>query len=584
MSDSPVSVVFIGGYARTGSTLLDRLLGQIEGFESFGEVRHVWDRGFLGNQLCGCGKAFRECPFWREVVDAAFGGFGGIDPLEISRIRASVDGFRDIPRILTGGWTPSYRRRMDAYRKALGRLYGGMQRVSGAKYLVDSTKDPQHAYILRSIPGFDVRFVHLVRDSRPVAFSWQRLRRRPEVVWESRYMPRYRAVRSGLAWDFSNVAAAATRRFGFPYVLVRYEDLVRDTRAELTRILDALELGPDRLAFLGPSTAHLEGAHTVAGNPMRFHAGGIEIRQDEEWVKQMRPLQRAVVTTLTWPLLARYGYVGGRTEDVASNAPAPPCLASGNEDPGRRGKGSIRSGPSPAEMWTTLLLALAHRQDPLSFGRAVAILTRRYLKARGVPIAGCRWLDVGAGSGTLAEALAAAGANVVALDLSDRRVRGTEPTPFVVGTAQRLPFRGGSFDGVASSNVLEHVEDTWGLIDELLRVCSPGGLVYLSWTNWYSPFGGHDWSPFHYLGQRFGLRVYRMLFRRAPLHVPGRTLFPVHVGDVIRGLGRRDVRLLDACPRYWPSLRFLAKIPGVREVTLWNCVVLVQKRARPAEM
>lgn len=563
MSESPVTIVFIGGYARTGSTLLDRLLGQIEGFESFGEVRHVWDRGFLGNQLCGCGKAFRECPFWCEVADVAFGGFGGIDPLEISKIKRSVDRFWNIPRILMGGWTPSYRRKMDDYRKALARLYGGMQRVSGAKYLVDSTKDPQHAYILRSIPEFDVRFVHLIRDSRPVAFSWQRVRPRPEVVWESRCMPRYRAVRSGLVWDLSNIAAAATRRVGFPYVLVRYEDLVRDTRAELTRILDALGLGPDGLAFLGPATARLEVAHTVAGNPMRFYGGRIEIRQDEEWASQMRPLQRAVVTTLTWPLLAHYGYVGRRTKGIALNA---------------------RVGPSPSEMCNTLQLAMAHRRDPLPFGRAVAELSRRYLQARGGPVTSRRWLDVGAGSGTLAEALAAAGAEVVALDVSDRRVVGTEPTPFVVGRGEHLPFRDGSFDGVVSSNVLEHVEDTWGLIDELLRVCSPGGLIYLSWTNWYSPFGGHDWSPFHYLGQRLGPSTYRVLFRRTPMHLPGRTLFPVHVGEVLRGLGRRNVRFLDVSPRYWPSLGFLAKIPGVREVALWNCVVLVQKRATRAVM
>jgi SAM-dependent methyltransferase len=184
---------------------------------------------------------------------------------------------------------------------------------------------------------------------------------------------------------------------------------------------------------------------------------------------------------------------------------------------------------------------------------------------------------VGAGSGTLAEALAGAGAQVVALDVSDRRLAGTRRVPFVLGRGERLPFRDGSFDGVASSNVLEHVEDTWGSIDELLRVCAPGGVVYLSWTNWYSPFGGHDWSPFHYLGPRLGVRAYRALFRRMPLHVPGRTLFPVHVGTIVKGMRRRGLQFLDVTPRYWPSLRFLARLPGVREVALWNCVVLVRK-------
>jgi hypothetical protein len=35
--------------------------------------------------------------------------------------------------------------------------------------------------------------------------------------------------------------------------------------------------------------------------------------------------------------------------------------------------------------------------------------------------------------------------------------------------------------------------------------------------------------------------------------------------------------LSDVAPRYWPSLRFLARIPGLREVAMWNCVVLIKK-------
>jgi hypothetical protein len=34
----------------------------------------------------------------------------------------------------------------------------------------------------------------------------------------------------------------------------------------------------------------------------------------------------------------------------------------------------------------------------------------------------------------------------------------------------------------------------------------------------------------------------------------------------------------DVAPRYWPSLRFLGHVPGLREVALWNCVILLEKR------
>ncbi|MBI4261757.1 MAG: class I SAM-dependent methyltransferase [Actinobacteria bacterium] len=200
-----------------------------------------------------------------------------------------------------------------------------------------------------------------------------------------------------------------------------------------------------------------------------------------------------------------------------------------------------------------------------------------HLASRGIPLGG-RWLDVGTGGGGMADALSASGAEVVALDVSDRRLPGAGRVRFVLGRGERLAFATGSFDGVVSSNVLEHAPDRWRLFAELLRVVRPGGHVALSWTNWYSPFGGHEWSPFHYLGPRLGPRAYRAVRGREPPHTPpGRNLYVVHVGETLRALRRSGAEILDVGPRYWPTLRFLARIPLVREIALWNCVVLMRR-------
>jgi hypothetical protein len=307
-SATDVRVVFIAGYARCGSTLLERLLGQVKGIESFGELRHVWFRSFQDNQLCGCGVPFRACPFWRDVVERAFGRLGAADAKEITRNKRWVDNPLSIPRVLTGGWTPAFRRRMAFHAARLRALYSAISDVSGAEYLVDASKDPQHAYILRSIPGFDVRVVHLIRDSRAVAFSWRRVRRRPEIHWEGRDMPRYAVTRTALAWSLTNLASEIAPKLGLPYVQVRYEDLVADTRGELSRILERLGLGAPSLAFLSDGAAQLRPAHTVSGNPMRFSVGELLIREDDEWIHRMSSPDRRVVTAITMPLLKRYGY------------------------------------------------------------------------------------------------------------------------------------------------------------------------------------------------------------------------------------------------------------------------------------
>ncbi len=66
--------------------------------------------------------------------------------------------------------------------------------------------------------------------------------------------------------------------------------------------------GRSGTTFLG----HILGQiHSIAGNPDRLRAGPVEVRLDDGWKREMMPGDRRLVTALTWPLLARYGYLGG---------------------------------------------------------------------------------------------------------------------------------------------------------------------------------------------------------------------------------------------------------------------------------
>jgi SAM-dependent methyltransferase len=237
-----------------------------------------------------------------------------------------------------------------------------------------------------------------------------------------------------------------------------------------------------------------------------------------------------------------------------------------------KGRGELRDAGA------VLLAALRIRSDPTEFCRRTSRGVVGYLSGRGVPLHGARALDAGTGGGCVPEALQAAGASVVALDVGDHRLHGVGRTPFVLGRSESLPFSDHAFDLVISSNVLEHVPDTRGTLTELARVCRPRGHVYLSWTTWLSPLGGHELSPFHYLGPRFAVRAYRATRGRSPMNVPGRNLFAVSVGSVLRELRGFPLTIRDLAPRYWPSFRALGRIPGVREVALWNCVILLERR------
>src|SRR6185503_1960438 len=86
-----VDVLYIGGCQRSGSTLLDRMLGQAHGHVSAGEITHLWARGLVANDLCGCGDRFADCPFWTEVGSVAFGGWAALDAVETLDLQHRVD-------------------------------------------------------------------------------------------------------------------------------------------------------------------------------------------------------------------------------------------------------------------------------------------------------------------------------------------------------------------------------------------------------------------------------------------------------------------------------------------------------------
>ncbi len=304
------TVVYIGGLGRSGTTLLERMLGQVPGWCSVGELVHMWHRGLLDDERCGCGEPFSRCPFWTAVGLDAFGGWDRVDVAEMLRLKESVDRNRYIAAMLLPWLLPAYRRRLAAYSAVVTRLYGAIATASGCHTVIDSSKHPSFAYLLRRARGVRLRVVHVVRDSRAVAFSWGTRVRRPEVVDGEAYMTTYSPVKVGVLWNVHNLLFELLARVGAPTVVVRYEDLLAAPERELRRILRLVEGEPEPAAldFVGPTHVDLAPGHTVAGNPMRFSAGRVELRFDERWRSGLPPSRRRLVSAATWPLRTRYRY------------------------------------------------------------------------------------------------------------------------------------------------------------------------------------------------------------------------------------------------------------------------------------
>ncbi|MEW9554193.1 sulfotransferase [Nonomuraea sp. NPDC050783] len=296
MSDHAATprVVYLGGLGRSGTTLLERLLAELPGVIALGEVVHLWERGVLAAELCGCGVPFPSCPFWREVGERAFGGWSARQAERMVTLRHRVDRTRRIPRIAHPD--------LAAYVRAYRTLYT----ATGAGVVIDSSKHASLACCLLS-GGVDVRIVQVVRDPRAVAHSWGRAVERPE---DGRLMTRWGPARTALHWTAQNAALELLARRGARMTTVRYEDLLGAPGPTLLALARELGLTVAELPFLDGRTAWLGPSHTVSGNPMRFHVGRVELRRDDSWATGLPGGDRRVVNTLTWPLRARYGYRG----------------------------------------------------------------------------------------------------------------------------------------------------------------------------------------------------------------------------------------------------------------------------------
>jgi ubiquinone/menaquinone biosynthesis C-methylase UbiE len=104
-------------------------------------------------------------------------------------------------------------------------------------------------------------------------------------------------------------------------------------------------------------------------------------------------------------------------------------------------------------------------------------------------------VDVGCGAGTQSRLWAEMGHRVHGLDVNEPLVsiairRAAESgleIAFDVGSATELPYADASMDVALLPELLEHVANWQGCLDEAIRVLRPGGLLYLSTTSWLCP-------------------------------------------------------------------------------------------------
>ena len=317
---SKIKVLCITGAARSGSTILGNILGQYAGFFTVGETHQLWTANLVDQRLCGCGKKLADCEIWSDVFST---GFQGLTQVDFNTIQTARDNCSRTRSLLLS-YLPILKHQWESnrtkYLNSLERLYLAIQKSTGCKVIVDTSKLPIYGYLLLSSSLVEPYIVHLVRDPRATAHSWSR-RKSIRTAKGISHMPYRGVLRSAIEWNTQNTFTEILKVKTFPKVLsLLYEDFVSDPEGAIGAISRFVG-EPVQAQIISPAgEVRLNVTHTVVGNPNRFETGNVTLKPDNEWQSKMPVRNRAIITLLTWPLLLHYHYPLNSMTSTSSNA------------------------------------------------------------------------------------------------------------------------------------------------------------------------------------------------------------------------------------------------------------------------
>jgi hypothetical protein len=291
-------VLYIAGWGRSGTTIVDNVLNSYDSVFSTGELFYLWQRGIVHGRKCGCGKLFRVCSVWRDILGTAFGD-NPPDPARVITLQQRAIRVRHTPSLVNNPLTED----AEEYLKIYTRLYHAIAEVTGARMIVDSSKVPSGAALLTRMAGVEPYLLHMVRDPRAVTHSWMGAAPAPETRRTNQ------PITSTVHWLVRNaMTERLARAFPRHYLRLRYEDFAVEPRAAIERVLDFTGLPRSGGPFIEDATVLLRPNHTIAGNPARFRNGEIAVRPDNRWRREQHLGPRLTTTALSLPLLHHYGY------------------------------------------------------------------------------------------------------------------------------------------------------------------------------------------------------------------------------------------------------------------------------------
>lgn len=260
-------IIYIAGYSRSGSTILDILLGSHTNIFGTGELVYLFEDWLTGTRTCTCGEIYKNCSFWKDLKLP-----GGISLQQAKEIIHRVESRENVTALLEEKIPSEV---IQQYSQIQSALYDYIFKTSGKNIVVDSSKTSRDMagrfYALHKYTDFDVYVIHLVKNGLGVVESYVKKGRNWALEGHAKN-DSFLAARSSVGWFLAN---SITQRLGMKmpenrFLQIKYEDFATQPENVLQTIGKFLETDLSEVITMVEKQLSFHPKHNVGGNRLRL--------------------------------------------------------------------------------------------------------------------------------------------------------------------------------------------------------------------------------------------------------------------------------------------------------------------------
>ena len=265
------------GPSRSGSSMFENFLFKQNIATACGELRWIFERGKIKNEICSCGAKFNDCSFWTKIhlkkEDAKLGAY----------FRRKFDNPINIFFGKYLGKNFKVRRDYLHYTSLIRKVY--LQSLNISSNIIDNSKSPFYLIVLRDAlknNKIALKVIHFNRDLGGIINSYQK----KKIRWESadhELMKRKNFLEVIFYWIAINLISKLVPVESSSKRYIRYDNFCKNPTAVLNLPI-----------FLNEQTDMQVLNHSISGNPDRFE-GFKEIKQKITKKKKINPLARLII-------------------------------------------------------------------------------------------------------------------------------------------------------------------------------------------------------------------------------------------------------------------------------------------------